>query len=356
MSDEKDYILFDDPLALFSAMLEDIRESTESVFLQTYKFANDSIGQKFRDELTRAAKRGVIVKILIDSWGNGVSEAFFTELIQHGGNVKFFEKIKLSLDVFSRNHRRNHRKLLIVDSKITYIGSANITAYSLNWRECTIRLIGDISARFETIFNNDYLLSSKLYQNKKQGTGILRHGDIEIIRDVPGNKRQPVRMKYLKMIHFAKNKIIIETPYFLPGSSVRRSLIHAAKRGVEVTIISPQNSDVMLFDILRNKYFGLYHKSGIKILQYTVSNLHAKVILVDDNSFFTGSSNFDYRSVLYMHEINIAGKNPELVQLLKNHLDETMKDCIEFDYEKWENRHSFLKFIEWLLVPMRHLF
>lgn len=356
MLDQQDYILFDDPLALFSAMLDDIRESTETVFLQTYKFANDSIGQKFRDELMRAAKRGVKVKILIDSWGTGVSEAFFTELYKYDVELKFFEKIKLSFDIFSRNHRRNHRKLLIIDSKITYLGSANITAYSLNWRECTIRMLGDITPRFETIFKTDYLLSSKYYQNKKQGTGILRHGDIEIIRDVPGNIRQPVRAKYLKMIKETKNIIIIETPYFLPGSSVRRSLINAVKKGVEVVIVSPQNSDVMLFDILRNKYFGLFYKNGIKILLYPVSNLHAKVILADENSFFTGSSNFDYRSVLYMHEINIAGKNPVLAQLLKRHLEETMGDCVEFDYEKWNNRHSFLKIIEWLLVPMRHLF
>jgi cardiolipin synthase len=158
------------------------------------------------------------------------------------------------------------------------------------------------------------------------------------------------------MIREAQEKIIIETPYFLPGSGLRRSLTKAARRGVKVIVLTPDNSDVMLFDILRNKYFGFFYKNGIQILLYTPSNLHAKVILADDTSFFMGSSNFDYRSFMFMHEINIAGKNPEIASLLKIHIDETIKDCHSFDYEKWKNRHFFLKLIEWLLVPVRHLF
>jgi cardiolipin synthase len=348
--------LFDDPLSLFSAMLEDIRNAKRSILLQTYKFGNDSIGQKFRDELTKAAKRGVKVRLLIDSWGAGVAESYFEDLINLGGEVKFFEKIKFSLDVFSRNHRRNHRKILIIDQNLSYIGSANITAYCLSWRECVIRMTSDISHKFERIFNTDWLVSSKLYHNKRLSTRILRHGDIEIIRDVPGNIRQPVRKKYQKMIREAKDKIIIETPYFLPGLGLRRGLAKAAHRGVKIIVLTPENSDVMLFDILRNKYFGFFYKNGIQFLLYTPSNLHAKVILADDTSFITGSSNFDYRSFMFMHEINIAGKNPEIASLLKIHLDETIRDCRSFDYEKWKNRHFFQKIIEWLLVPVRHLF
>ncbi len=319
-------------------------------------FTNDSVGQNFRDELTQKAKQGLEVLVLIDSWGAGVSESFFAEFINYGGKLKFFEKIKFSFDIFSRNHRRNHRKLLIIDSDITYIGSANITGYCINWRECVVRIRNDIAHKFEKIFLNDFEISNKFYQNKKLSTRLIRHNDIEIIRDVPSNIRQPVRGKYKKLITTAKEKIIIETPYFLPGSSLRKALIKAANRGVEVVIITPLHSDLTLFDILRDKYFGLYHKKQIKILQYLPANLHAKVMLVDSNLFFTGSSNFDYRSLRFMHEINISGDNPDLASLIKKHLHQTMLDCTEFNFEKWKNRPYFQKIIEALLVPLRHLF
>lgn len=356
MQSQEEYLIYDDTLKLYLAMLDDIKQARRSVYLQTYKFANDSIGQKFRLALTNAVKRGVEVKLLIDSWGAGVSQSFFKEFVELGGKLKFFEKIKFSFDIFSRNHRRNHRKLLLIDSNISYIGSSNITAYNINWRECSFRIVGNITSVFERIFSYDYFLSSRFFQNKKYGTKILRSKDIAIIQDVPGNRKQPVKYVFQKLIDLAKEEIIIETPYFLPGSLLRRSLINASKRGVKVTIITPKNSDVTLFDILRNKFFGIYHKNGIQILEYRPSNLHAKVFMVDNKYFLTGSSNFDYRSFLYMHEINIAGQQAKILELLQKHLENTAKDCDNFDYEKWKNRLKVQKLIENLLFPFRHLF
>ena len=350
------YFLFDNPLVLFSSMIDDIKNAKKRIYLQTYKFTNDSIGQKFRDELTKKAKQGLEVLLLIDSWGAGISKSFFSEFVNSGGKLKFFEKIKLSFDIFSRNHRRNHRKLLIIDSQITYIGSANLTAYCINWRECVIKITNGITHKFEKIFLNDFEISNKFYQNKKLSTRLIRFNDIEIIRDVPSNIRQPVREKFKKLIILAKEEILIETPYFLPGSSLRKALLKAAKRGVKVVIITPLNSDLTLFDILRDKYFGLYYKKQIKILQYLPANLHAKVMLVDNKHFFTGSSNFDYRSLRFMHEVNISGDNSNIVNLIRKHLNQTIIECAEFNYEKRQNRPYFQKIIETLLVPLRHLF
>lgn len=350
------YSLFDDSLELFSSMIDDIKNAERRIFLQTYKFTNDSIGQRFRDELTKKAKQGIEVFVLIDSWGAGISQSFFSDFISYGGKLKFFEKIKLSFDIFSRNHRRNHRKLLIIDSEITYIGSANITSYCINWRECVIRIKSDIAIKFEKIFMNDFVISNKFYQNKRLNTRLIKYEDIEIIRDVPGNITQPVRQKYIKLLKHAKEEIIIETPYFLPGSSLRKSIINASERGVRVVIITPKHSDLTLFDILRDRYFGLYYKKKIKILQYLQGNLHAKAIMVDGKTFFTGSSNFDYRSLRFMHEINISGNNSELIDLIKKHHQQTIEDCSEFDYEKWKKRPYFQKIFEVILIPLRHLF
>ncbi|HNY43154.1 MAG TPA: phosphatidylserine/phosphatidylglycerophosphate/cardiolipin synthase family protein [Bacteroidales bacterium] len=357
MQSQEKYLLYDDTLKLYLAMLEDINQAKRSVYLQTYIFGNDSIGQRFRQALTEAVRRGVEVKVLIDSWGTAVGQSFFKEFVELGGKLKFFEKIKVSFDVFSRNHRRNHRKLLLIDSNITYIGSANITAYCLSWRECCLRIVSDmLCIVFEKIFSYDYYLSSRFFQNKKYGTKILKGDEMAIVQDVPGTRKQPVKNVFRKLIDSAEKEVVIETPYFLPGSLLKRSLINASKRGVKVTIIVPKNSDVTLFDILRNRYFGTYHKNGVEILEYRPSNLHAKVFLSDNKYFFTGSSNFDYRSFLYMHEINIAGRQPDILRLLTEHIENTKKDCDKFNYEKWKKRHGFQKLVETLLVPFRHLF
>lgn len=347
---------FDDPLSLFAAMIEDIKNAKKTVYLQTYKYCNDSIGQKFRDVLTKKASEGIKVKIVIDAWGSGISKNFFSKLIKCGGEVEFFEKLKISWDIFSANHLRNHRKMLIIDSDISYLGSANITSYSVTWREFTARFTGEISKKLENIFHEDFYGSKKLYINKRKKTKILTYDNIKIIRDVPGNIYQPVRSYVLQMIKEAKQEINIETPYFLPGYKLRKSLIDAAERGVKVNVIVPLNSDVKLFDILRDKYFGKYFRRKINILQYYPSNLHSKIIIVDDKMFMFGSSNFDYRSFRFMYEINIAGNDLRIIEIIKNHIEESKRYSIDFNYENWKNRHFVQKVLEIILTPLRHLF
>ncbi len=136
----KDVALFDNPVLFNQAMLDDIAAAKESVFLEMYKFGHDGNGERFRDLLVKKCAEGLQVKLLLDSWGTPPNPAFFGEISKNGGEVRYFKKIRFFLDFFTKNHRRNHRKLLIIDDRITYIGSANITSYSMNWRELVLKL------------------------------------------------------------------------------------------------------------------------------------------------------------------------------------------------------------------------
>jgi cardiolipin synthase len=152
-----EFQVIDDTLKMYNLMLNDIGNAKSYIFIETYKFANDHLGERFRDALTRKARQGVSVRIMIDSWGKGpISETFFEEMIRHGAEVKFFEKIKLNTDIFTRGHRRDHRKIVVIDDEISYIGSANITGYNLNWRELELRMKGEISATFRKIFEQNF--------------------------------------------------------------------------------------------------------------------------------------------------------------------------------------------------------
>ncbi len=352
------YLVIDDTLKFYNLMLHDIAQARHYIYLETYKFSNDHMGVRFRDAITRKAKEGIAVKLLIDSWGKGpISETFFSELIQLGGDVKFFEKIKINTDLFTRGHRRDHRKILVIDDQISYIGSANITGYNLNWRELSIRISGELTLALKKVFLenfeafNPYIISKKVTY-----TRAIKIGDFEIIRDVPSMSLQRLRKKYTRMIRGAHSSIVIETPYFLPGFMLRKALMEAGKRGVDVKVIMPKHSDVKMIDILRNKYLGMLSKSGVNLLFFVPYNLHAKLLLIDNSIFSISSANFDYRSFRYQYEIALIGKEPEVLHQLQDHIRETIRNSEAFDYEQWQKRALIEKIFEWFLLPFRHLF
>jgi cardiolipin synthase A/B len=352
-----EFLVLDDPLKFYNVMLSDIARARNFVYLETYKFANDHMGVKFRDALTRKAHAGVQVKLMIDSWGRGpVSDSFFEELIKYGGEVKFFEKIKLNTDIFTRGHRRDHRKIIVIDDEISYIGSMNITGYNLNWRELALRIKGELSLLFRKVFLQNYeSINPYLIPNKLAFTRTVKMGDWEIIRDVPSIPVQRMKKKYVQLLRNAQSSVIIETPYFLPGFLLRKALMDAAKRGVDVNVIMPKRSDVRMIDILRNRYLGILSKNNVKMMFFIPNNLHAKLMVIDNRVFSITSANFDYRSFRYQYEIALIGKEPEVLRQLNEHLNETLINSEAFDYEKWTDRPLIEKIFEAILIPFRHL-
>ncbi|MFK5854980.1 MAG: phosphatidylserine/phosphatidylglycerophosphate/cardiolipin synthase family protein [Bacteroidota bacterium] len=350
------YHLFADPLQYYNEMIADIEHAKKYIYLETFRIGKDVIGERFRRALTKKAKEGLKIKVLIDYWGAGpIDHEYFKKLIKFNGEVRFFEKIKFNTDIFTRGHRRNHRKLLLIDDEITYIGSSNITGYNMNWRESVLRMKSDITVAFVKLFNQDFLNYNKYTFHKAATSRLVKFGNFEIIRDVPSIARKQINSKFIKLIKSAKTRVTIETPYFLPGFFLRKALMDAAHRGVSVTIILPRHSDVSLIDILRNKYFGTLYKSGVNIMFYELNNLHAKMMLIDKKIFAIGSSNFDYRSFRYMYEIMLVGDNKDIAKQVNAHVKITISDSVKFDFNHWKKRSLINKLFEWLLLPFRHL-
>jgi cardiolipin synthase A/B len=346
---------FDDPLKFYNNMLDDIRMAKSYIYLETYRFNNDSIGLRFRDALAQKSKEGVEIKILMDSWGTSLPAVFFAGLTSGNAEIRYFQKIKLFWDFFTKNHRRNHRKLLIIDDEITYIGSANLTDYSLNWRESVLRLQSDIARQFKRVFLQHFEMYNKYVFEKQLKIRKITHNGFEIYRDVPSLTKQRIRKRYIELIRSAQNEIVIETPYFLPSFFLRKALTDAAKRGVDVKVIMPLHSDVGLVDVLRNRYLGGLHKSGLRLFFYQPHNLHAKILMVDRKVFSVGSPNFDYRSFRFQHEIVLIGAEPGAGKQILDHIDQTLQDSIAFNYELWLQRSALQKFFGWIILPFRHL-
>jgi cardiolipin synthase len=345
--------LLSDPLDIFNSMLHDIENAHDYIFIETYKWGNDPIGIKFRNLLTKKSKQGVKVRLLIDSWGSYVSEAFFNEMIQNGAQVKMFKKIRYSINLFSANHERDHRKLLIIDDRITHLSSLNFTNYNLNWRELSLRIEGTVAKSFKTVFQGNYNLKNTYKFDKLRHTRLLHHGSFLIIRDVPSVVVQKINRKYQQMIKKASTQIILETPYFLPARNLREALTKAAKRGVDIKVYMPYRSDVRMANILREYYLGKLYQSGIRFYFYLPDNLHSKFMIVD-NQFMISTANFDYRSFRYQFEVGLYGNDDEILKQLHQHNEVTASESVDFDYNKWKNRGLWHRIKERALVPIRH--
>lgn len=336
-----------DPKKIYRKMLEDINNAKESIYLETYIYGDDKIGKLFRDALTKKAINGVKVKLLIDAWGSPrIKKGFFQKLTDFGGQVKFFKEIRYVIRLLSKNHERNHRKLLIIDKKITYIGSINITSECINWRELSLRIRGPIAEHFTYSFQKSWNIHGKLTKTKIKS---MIHKGFEIINDIPSDAKKLTESRYANLINSAKKQILIETPYFVPPIRLRRALAKAVKRGVDVKILLPFISDLRFIDMIRNRYLGSLHRKGIKIYYYLPKTLHSKLLLVDDKFFLFGSSNLDYRSFIHQHEINLFGKDKNINYELCKFFTLGIKNSKPFNYKTWKNRSSLTKIIELFL-------
>jgi cardiolipin synthase len=340
----------------YEAMLRDIGSAQKYVYLEYYRFRNDTVGEVFRNLLIEKQQAGIRVRVLIDAWAAASDINFFKDLIKAGGEVKFFKKLRISWAGFTRGHRRNHRKIIVVDDTITYIGSANIVDYAMNWRESVFRLEGPIAKKFKKIIELNFRIYNKYFYNKRAYTRSFSYDELIILRDVPSNIFRPIKRQLLKLIRNAKKEIFIETPYFLPPFTLRKALTNAAKRGVNVNVIVPQKSDVGLIDVLNSRYVGLLARQGVNFYFYVPQNLHSKIFLADNKTFLIGSANIDYRSFRHTHEIGLAGKHEELASQIAEHFSETMRQVEPFNFEKWAKRSLFQRVFERLLIPFRRLF
>lgn len=346
--------VFSEPLMLYSRMLKDIEKAKKYIYLETYIYDADGIGIRFREALTAKAKKGVEVRVLADAWGSSVTDTFFAPLVAAGGHIRLFRKVTFEPKSFLHNHKRDHRKFLIIDDKIIYVGSANITADCLNWRELQVRLESSIAVSAKKVFNDNYQMH-RLFKHHKGRRRTYKQDGYELISDTASIFSQRIRKKHLDFIKSAKKEILIETPYFVPDRQIRKALNKAALRGLDVCVVLPLVSDVRLVDVVRNVYLGQLHKNGVKIFYYRPRISHSKAMIVDGTDYIVGSANIDYRSFLYQYEVGIAGSGGRLSELLHEHIMQSIGDSDAFDYEHWKNRPFLQKIIERIIMLFKKL-
>ncbi|OHE09309.1 MAG: hypothetical protein A2513_04045 [Sulfurimonas sp. RIFOXYD12_FULL_33_39] len=309
----RELILYTDSTKVYETFMQCIEESQNSIYISTYIFGYDEVTKKIIKALTKKAKDGVKVKILIDSLGSIILYLFqnrLKELRDAGVRIEFFMPI---FEMPFRNYinLRNHRKIYIFDDKKVLSGGINLSNEYLGekyskkrWEDIMFLIEGSSVEHFFDVFASDWFYASKekldFTNNYKEEQGEIF---LQVIPSGPDVDRDTLYEMLLSAIYLAKEKIYIITPYFIPNNALIQALIIAHHRGVDIKLVTPKESNHTIVNLVRSSYMRELEESGIEIYLYNGSMLHAKAMLFDEECVMLGSVNFDNRSLFLNYEI-----------------------------------------------------
>lgn len=313
----------------FQKLCDLIDLAEEEIHLQTYIFLDDETGKKIANALIRAAVRGVPIFILVDAFGSkGISGNVLKSFTDAGIHVKKFGEFYSS----GRFHigRRLHRKILVIDQKIAVVGGINIsdqyagTKITLPWLDFAVIVSGQICFKLALIcrsrwkehnFNKKRLKPIKI--PLKFTSVLLRVRRNDFIRN-----QNEIAIGYRKAIRTAEKSILIVGGYFLPGGRTRRLFRNAVRRGVEVKILVAEKSDVGIMVNARKYLYGWLTENGIKVFEYNPSNVHGKVLVIDNKWTTIGSYDLNNLSSYSNIELNLDIKNEIFSENLSSYIND----------------------------------
>lgn len=350
------YEIFTGGMQKMEALLNDIRNAKHHIHLQYYIIERDRAGRMLRDALLERARAGVKVRLLYDDVGSrSVRKKFFDELIAAGGEVYPFLHVQFPRFTSKVNYR-NHRKEVIIDGTIGYIGGMNIADRYLYgselgpWRDTHFRIEGGGVTGLQAAFLSDWFATTRHHVEGREyftATEIKSEQNVmQLLSGGPFGKWRVLLQAVSMAVMRARRRIWIETPYFLPSETLNNALQTAALAGVDVRLILPLQSDSRVVDLAIHSYIDDMMRSGVKIYFYMAGFLHSKLALIDDELAVFGSSNMDFRSFEHNFEINAFAYDPALVKRLTALVEEDIGRSHLLTAAEWFNRPRLRRFAE----------
>ena len=340
---------------LYRDMLDAIGQAKSRVFFETFIWKSDAVGQAFKTALIDAANRGVKVYVVFDEFANlVVPRRFF--VFPKNIAVRRHPLIASGFR-FPRNSGRDHRKMLVVDDHVAFLGGYNIgSLYATDWRDTHARLTGDIVWDVQNAFIDYWNLWAGRRRAALPDFGSRTwQPDIRIHRNIPRNAVYPVRGMYLDAIDRASHHVYLTHAYFIPDSDMLAALIRAARRGVDVRIIIPAESNHIVADWLSRGFYGQLLRAGVRLLLYQGAMVHAKTATIDSQWSTIGTANIDRVSLFGNYEINMEVFNPDVAKQMEDIFAVDSSNTYELTWPDWQRRHAMVKFSETVLTPLRPL-
>lgn len=342
---------------MYDRLIEDIDRAEKAINIEFFIVKKDQAGLGLITALARAASKGIEVRFLVDAMGGRqISHRDLRVITEAGGRVAFFFPPRIKHLNVKFNYR-NHRKIVVIDNKIGYLGGFNIGNEYLgkkkkfgHWRDTHMRVTGgcvqDMNARFILDWrtsSDENLVVSEVYIEEGVKAG---RTPIQIVSSGPDSTEFAIKRGYLKLISSAKRNIYIQTPYFVPDVSIFEALYTAAKSGVDVRIMIPSMPDHMFVYWATYSYVGELIEAGARVYIYDNGFMHAKTISVDGEVSSVGSANFDIRSFQLNFEGNAFIYDAAETYKLESIFEHDMTKSHELTLELYKQRSIVIKFKE----------
>ena len=350
--------LLEDGPATYQAMTASIRAAREHINLETYIFDDDEVGRKFADLLMAKQAEGVQVNLIYDSVGAlQTPKEFFQRLRDSGIRVLEFNPVNpLTARRGWKVNRRHHRKLLVADGRVAFVGGINISdvysggssaghvredGKSMNWRDTHASIEGPAVSEFQRLFLDIW---------RKGGGEPLPDGNYfpdlkpageDVVRAVASEADDPISPIYatfVSAVESAEQHIYITVAYFVPDPQSLKALQQAAQRGVDVRIILPSHTDFWVVLHAGRSYYTELLESGVRLYERRGALLHSKTVLVDGVWSSVGSTNWDPRSFLHNNELNAVVLGRRFALQMQSMFDKDLRNSDAVELEQWRRR------------------
>ena len=333
----------------FADLFKDIERAKNFVHVNYYIINDDELGNELMDLLTKKAQEGIEVRLLYDRMGcRNLSKYSINELVDAGGEAVPFAPFILDMNY------RNHRKNVIIDGQIGYLGGINVGDEYVgrskrfgDWRDTHLRLKGESVNSMQHRFLLDWAFASgedflgdKKYFPEKETKG---KSPVQIVSSGPDSREEEIKSLFLKMIYGAENSIYIQTPYFIPDPAMLEALQVAARSGVDIRVMIPDRGDHPFVYAANNSFVGQMLEAGASCYRYTKGFLHSKTICIDGRILSIGTTNMDVRSFKLNFEINAFIYDEDIAQLHDEIFREDLKESREITVQEYEERGWTMK-------------
>lgn len=359
----------------FPRLFAELEEAQRIVCLEYYIFANDGLGRRMVDILTKLSRRGVSVKLIVDGIGSPDFSTFQTELEQAGVATKVFHPLPWNLKNF-RGHswfelfrslwsmnRRDHRKITIIDRRVGWVGSMNITDDHVTvpgrppaWRDVGVRVEGPAVQLIQFAFDDVWVgLRKNIFKAMVTWPRALARQTALVRMNTTWLLRRGFHTELILRIAKASQRIWITSAYFIPDRKFMKALRRAARNGADVRILVPSNSDVPIVRWISWAFFDSLLKTGVRIYEYGPRVLHAKSIIIDKWAQ-VGSSNLNHRSLLHDLELDVVLTNPHAIHSLEAHFLKDVEQAQLVDWQTWKSNSLWKRFVGKVLFAIRYWF
>jgi cardiolipin synthase len=348
----------------YESMLQAIAEARDYILLQSYIINDDGVGNEFKQALIAKAKEGVKINVLYDKIGSlKLSRTYLKSLRHYGIKVSGFGRSKSKGNRFQINFR-NHRKILIVDGQIAFMGGLNIGDEYLgknprfgSWRDTHLKIRGAAVQCLQNVFLKDwYWVNKEVLQVAWQVQESKNYNQTALILPTgPADRLDNCNLFFLSLIERAQNRLWIASPYFVPNDSILNALKLAALRGVDVRIILPNHPDHLAVYLCSFSYYTDLQEVGIKLYRYRSGFMHQKVILVDRALAGVGTVNLDNRSFFLNFEVMTFSLDRHLIGSVEAMLKSDLNASVAIDLNTYQKKPFWFKLaarVSRLLAPI----